>query len=113
METMTHHRRAEIAGENQSPLRPHQGLESPDRFLDTMLSRRTWEACPIDYTDVLGNIYGNKSQTYHSKGKTYRDAQLRELAHSIVVEHAPEHEVIYGSDPTGEKLGEGDTAAKQ
>jgi hypothetical protein len=38
---------------------------------------------------------------------------MRELAHSIVVEHAPEHEVIYGSDPTGEKLGEGDTAAKQ
>jgi hypothetical protein len=27
--------------------------------LDTMLNQRTWEACPIDYTEALGNIYGN------------------------------------------------------
>jgi hypothetical protein len=46
------------------------------------------------------------------KGKTYRYAQLGELVHSITVEHEPEHEVIYGSKPIGEKRGEGGTAAE-
>jgi hypothetical protein len=46
------------------------------------------------------------------KGKTYRDAQLEELAHSVVVEHTPEHEVVCGSKPTREKRREGETAAE-
>jgi hypothetical protein len=76
-----------------------------------MLNRRTWEACPIDRTEALGNIYKNGSQTCRLKGKTYRDAQLRELVHYITVEHAPEHEVVCRSEPTGEKSGEDETAA--
>jgi hypothetical protein len=52
MEATTHHRRAEIATEKRSPFRPHRGLAAPDLFLDTMLSRRTWKACPIDCTKV-------------------------------------------------------------
>jgi hypothetical protein len=61
-----------------------------------MIYRRTWEACLIDYTEGLGNIYGNRFQTYHPKGKTYRYAQLGELVHSIAVENTLEHEVICG-----------------
>jgi hypothetical protein len=38
METTTHHRRAEIAVEERSPFRSHQGLADPDLFLDTMLT---------------------------------------------------------------------------
>jgi hypothetical protein len=38
METMTHHRRAEIAAEEKSSFRPHQGLAAPDLFLYTMLT---------------------------------------------------------------------------
>jgi hypothetical protein len=60
----------------------------------------------------MGNIYRNGSQTCHLKGKTYRDAQLGELIHSVMVEHTPEHEVIYGSEPAGEKRKEGETAAE-
>jgi hypothetical protein len=45
--------------------------------------------------ETLCNIYKNGSQACHSKGKIYRDAQLRELVHSVVVEHAPEHVVTY------------------
>jgi hypothetical protein len=56
----------------------------------------------------MGNIYGNRSQTCHLKGKIYRDAQLGELVHSVVVEHAPEHEVVCESKPVGEKHGEGE-----
>jgi hypothetical protein len=76
-----------------------------------MLNQRIWEACPIGCTEALGNIYGNGSQTCHLKGKTYRDTQLEELVHSIVVEHAPENEVICRSKPVGEKRGEGEIAA--
>jgi hypothetical protein len=47
------------------------------------------------------------------KDKTYIDAQLGELVHSITVEHVSEHEVVYGSEPTGEKREEGKTAAEQ
>jgi hypothetical protein len=62
---------------------------------------------------AMGNIYGHESQICHLKGKTYRDAQLEELVYSEAVEHAPELEVIYGSEPVGEKRGEGETAAKR
>jgi hypothetical protein len=78
-----------------------------------MLDRRTWKACPINCTKDLGNIYGNGSQICCPKGKTYIYAQLGELVRSIAVEHAPEHEVIYGSKPTGEKHGEGETVAER
>jgi hypothetical protein len=78
-----------------------------------MLDRRTWEACPIDCTKGLGNIYRNRSQTCHPKGKTYRYAQLGELVRSVTVEHAPEHEVTYVCEPIGEKRGEGETAAER
>jgi hypothetical protein len=86
----------------------HQGLVAPDLFLDTMLDQRAWEACPIDCMRVLDNIYGNRSQTCRSKGKTYIYAQLRELVHSVTIEHVLEHEVICGSKPAGEKHGEGE-----
>jgi hypothetical protein len=99
MEAMTHRRRVEIAAEKRSSFRPNRGLAASDLFLDTMLNQRIWEACPIDCTEVLCNIYENGSQICHSKGKTYRDAQLRELVHSIAVEHVPEHEVIWYSEP--------------
>jgi hypothetical protein len=78
-----------------------------------MLDRTTGETCPIDCTKFLDYIYGNRSQTYHSKGKTYIDAQLGELIHSVVVEHAPEHEVICESKPVGEKHREGETVAER
>jgi hypothetical protein len=81
--------------------------------LGTMLNRRIWETCPIDYTQALDNIYENGSQTCCPKGKTYRYAQLGELVHSVVVEHAPEHKVICGSEPAEEKHGEGETAAER
>jgi hypothetical protein len=113
METTTHHQRAEIAAEKRSPFRPHRGLAAPDIFLDIMLNQRTWEACPIDCTEALGNIYGNGSQICHPMGKTYRYAQLGELVHFIVVEHASEHEVICRSEPTVEKHEEGETAAER
>jgi hypothetical protein len=85
--TTTHHRRAEIAAKKRSPFMPHQGLATPDLFLDTILDWRTLEACPIDCTESLGNIYGSVSQTCRSKGKTYRDAQLGEHIHSVAVEY--------------------------
>jgi hypothetical protein len=78
-----------------------------------MLDQRTCEACPIDCTEGLGNIYENGSQTCRPNGKTYRYAQLGELFCSIMVEHALEHEVICGSKPAGENHGEGKTAAEQ
>jgi hypothetical protein len=112
-ETKTHRQWAEIAAKKRSPFMPHRGLADLYLFLDTMLNRRTWEACPIDCTEGLSNIYGNGSQTCYPKGKTYRYAQLGELIHSIVVEHTPKHEVIYGSKPVGEKHGEGETGAER
>jgi hypothetical protein len=112
METTTHHRRAEIANEKRSPFKPHQGLATPNLFLDTMLDQRTGETCQIDCTKLLGNIYGNRSETCRPKGKTYRDAQLGELVYSVAVEHAPEHKVIYGSKSAGEKRREGETVAE-
>jgi hypothetical protein len=78
-----------------------------------MLCRRIGETCLIDRTESLGNIYRNISQICRLKDKTYKDAQLGEFVHSIAVEHAPEHEVICGSKPAGEKHGDGETAAEQ
>jgi hypothetical protein len=112
METMTHHWRAEIATERQSPFRPHQCLAAPDLFMDTMLDWRIGETLPIDCTESLGNKYGSGSQTCRPKGKTYRDAHLRELVHSVAVEHVSEDIVICGSKPIGEKCGEGETTTE-
>jgi hypothetical protein len=61
--------------------------------------------------ETLGNIYGNRSQECHPKGKTYRDTQLGELVHSIAVERVLEHGVTYRGEPVGEKRGEGETSA--
>jgi hypothetical protein len=77
-----------------------------------MLTRRTWGACPIDCTEVLNNIYRSRSHTCRPKDKTYIYAQLKELIHSITVEHMPEYDIIYGSKPAREKCGEGETIAK-
>jgi hypothetical protein len=112
MEAMTHRRRLEIAAEKWSPFRPHRGLDTLDLFLDTMLSRRTWKACPIDCTRALGNICWNGSQTCHPKGKTYRDAQLGDLARSVAVNHMMEHGAVCRSEPAGEKRGEGETTTR-
>jgi hypothetical protein len=112
METMPHRWCAEIAAEKRSPFRPHRGLTALNLFLDTMLDRRIEETRPIGCTESLGNTYRNKSQTGHLKGKIYRDAQLEELIHSTAVGHAPKHEVICGSKPTGEKSKEGETTPK-
>jgi hypothetical protein len=73
-------------------------------------NRRIWETYPIDCTKTLGNIYRNGSQACYPKGKTYRDAQLREIDHSVAVDHMSEHEVACWSEPAGEKCGEGETA---
>jgi hypothetical protein len=81
--------------------------------MDIMLNRRTWEACPINCTEALDNIYGNESQTCHSKCKTYIDAQLGELVYSVMVEYTPEHEVIYRNEPIGEKHEEDETTAER
>jgi hypothetical protein len=64
-----------------------------------MLRRRTCKACLIDCTEALGNIYENGSQTCNLKDKTYRDAQLGELARSVMVDHVPEHGVICRVNP--------------
>jgi hypothetical protein len=66
-----------------------------------MLNRKTWEAYPIDSMEALGNIYGNRSQTYHPKDKSYRYARLGKLVYSDVVEHVPKHKVVCGREPTG------------
>jgi hypothetical protein len=65
-----------------------------------MLSQRKWEACLIDYTKAPGNIYEKESQIYCSRGKTYIDAYLGELAHSFTVAHASKHGAICGGKPT-------------
>jgi hypothetical protein len=63
--------------------------------------------------EALSNIYENVFQTCWPKGKTYRDAQLGELVHSVVIELTPEHEVVYRSKPAGEKRGEGETTTER
>jgi hypothetical protein len=59
----------------------------------------------------LGNITRKRIQPYHPKGKSYQDAQLGELVHSVVVEQLPEHELICGSEPAWEH-GEGEIVAE-
>jgi hypothetical protein len=63
-------------------------------------------------------MYGNFGQhirewiqTCHPKGKTYRDAQLGELVHSIAVEQLPEHELACGSELAWE-CGDGEVVAE-
>jgi hypothetical protein len=63
--------------------------------------------------ETLGNIYMNKSQACHPKGKTYRDAQPGELVHFITVKRTPEHGVAYRGEPVGEKRGEGETSTER
>jgi hypothetical protein len=63
--------------------------------------------------ETLDNIYENRSHAYHPKGKTYRDAQLGELVHSVTVKRVPEHGVAYRGEPVGEKRGEGETSAER
>jgi hypothetical protein len=46
------------------------------------------------------------------KDKTYKYAQMGELARFVTVEHALEHKVICGSKPVGKKHREGETAAE-
>jgi hypothetical protein len=43
-------------------------------------------------------------QTCHPKGKTYRDAQLGELVHSVAVEQLSKHELACGSEPAWERV---------
>jgi hypothetical protein len=62
--------------------------------------------------ETLGDIYENRSNACHPKGKTYRDAQLGELVYFITVEHASEHGVVYRGEPIEEKHGEGETSAE-
>jgi hypothetical protein len=78
-----------------------------------MLDRRTGETFSIDCTEALGNIYGNESQTCRSKGKLIETLNWGELVHSVVVEHVPEHEVVCGSEPAGEKHEGGEIAIEQ
>jgi hypothetical protein len=63
--------------------------------------------------EILGNIYGNRSQTCRMNGKTYRDTQLGELAHSVAVERTLEHVVTYRGEPVGEKHEEDKTSAER
>jgi hypothetical protein len=52
--------------------------------------------------ETLGNIYENGSGHVSRRVKTYRDAQLGELVHSVVVEQLPENELVCGSEPAWE-----------
>jgi hypothetical protein len=60
----------------------------------------------------LGQHIQQRIQTCHPKGKTYRDAQLGELVHSIMVEQLSKHELACGSEPAWE-CGEGEAVAEQ
>jgi hypothetical protein len=60
----------------------------------------------------LGQHIREQIQTYHPKGKTYRDAQLGEFVHSVAVEQLPEHELTCGSEPAWERE-EGEAVAEQ
>jgi hypothetical protein len=46
-------------------------------------------------------------------GKTYRDTQLGEIAHSVAVERTLEHVVTYRGEPVGEKHEEDKTSAER
>jgi hypothetical protein len=51
-------------------------------------------------------------QIYYMKDKIYKDVQLRELVHSVVVEQLLEHELACGSEPAWER-GEGESIVEQ
>jgi hypothetical protein len=57
-------------------------------------------------------IYTEQIQTCHLKGKTYRDAQLRELVHSVMVKQLPKHKLACVSEP-GWKREEAEAIAEQ
>jgi hypothetical protein len=65
----------------------------------------------LEYGNIGQHIW-EWIQTCHPKGKTYRDAQLEELVHSIAVEQLPEHELACGSEPAWERE-EGEAVAEQ
>jgi hypothetical protein len=46
----------------------------------------------------IGQHIREQIQACHSKGKTYRDAQLRELVHSVAVEKLSEHKLVCKSE---------------
>jgi hypothetical protein len=60
----------------------------------------------------LGQYIREQMQICHQKGKTYRDAQLGELVHSVAVEQLSEHELACGSEPVWER-GEDEIVAEQ
>jgi hypothetical protein len=62
--------------------------------------------------EKLGQHIQERIQIYHLKDKTYKDVQLRELVHSVVVEQLLEHELACGSEPAWER-GEGEAIAEQ
>jgi hypothetical protein len=63
------------------------------------------------YENLVQHIR-ERIQTYHLKGKTYKDAQLGDLIHSVAVEQLSEHELACGSEPAWER-GEGEAVAEQ
>jgi hypothetical protein len=69
MDATTHRWRVEIVAEKRSLFRSHRDSAAPDLFLDTMLNRRICEACPIDCTKGLSNMYKNRSQICRPMGK--------------------------------------------
>jgi hypothetical protein len=60
----------------------------------------------------LGQHIRERIYTCHPDGKTYRDAQLGELVHSVAVEQLPEHELACGSEPAWER-GEDEAVIEQ
>jgi hypothetical protein len=60
----------------------------------------------------FGQHIRERIQTCHPKGKTYRDAQLGGIVHSVAVEQLPEHELVCESEPTWER-GEGEAVTEQ
>jgi hypothetical protein len=70
------------------------------------------ECMPNLLYENLGEDMRERIQTRHLKGKTYRDAQLEELIHSVAVEQLLEHELACESEPVRER-GEGKAVAEQ
>jgi hypothetical protein len=64
------------------------------------------ECMPNLLYENLGEDMRERIQTRHLKGKTYRDAQLGELIHSVAVEQLLEHELAW-------ERGEGEAVAEQ
>jgi hypothetical protein len=60
----------------------------------------------------LGQHIQERIQTCHPNCETYRDPQLGELVHSVVVEQLSKHELTCGSEPAWER-GEGEAIGEQ